>query len=218
MYPLRHKTLHKMFTLVMLLKGFASCQEDSDVLTGRRPTQDRSLLFPNSYSFPNHLISNMVSIPFSGSAKSLGVNKLHWCCTYLNTRTIFPPPPPSCRAPPRSLTGVAVVEVIVVVCLTVVVQLLVPQPGVRLLVILHQHGEEDDEDRLKDDAGDGQRDPQAALVAGHGFLVLPRFALRSRNDSLYREQWDMCEPSFFWYSRSPVNHTPCHLGPAHYSD
>jgi len=65
----------------------------------------------------------------------------------------------------RTLTWVAEVEVVVVIG----VALVVPCLGVRLVVVLHQNAEEDDEDDLQDEAGDRQLQPHAGRRVRHGF-------------------------------------------------
>lgn len=56
------------------------------------------------------------------------------------------------------------------VALVPMVELVVPFPGVRLVVVLHQNTEEDDEDDLKDEADDRQLQPHVGLCARHVFL------------------------------------------------
>lgn len=66
----------------------------------------------------------------------------------------------------RTLTWVAVVEIVVI--LTVV--RMVPLLCVCLFVILHQHPKEDDEDDLQDEAGDRQFEPHVGICVCHVFF------------------------------------------------
>lgn len=65
----------------------------------------------------------------------------------------------------RTLTWVAVVEVILIVG----VRLVMPFLRIRLIVVLHQRAKEDDEDDLKDEAGDWQLQPHVCRCICHGF-------------------------------------------------
>ena len=65
--------------------------------------------------------------------------------------------------PSSALTWVAIVEVVLVVGLVA----LVPQLSVRVVVVLHQHAEEDDEDDLQDQADRRQLYPHVGGRAGH---------------------------------------------------
>lgn len=64
-----------------------------------------------------------------------------------------------------------------------------PFLGVGLVVVLDQHPEEDDEDDLQEEAGDGQLQPHAARRVGHGFFSVGPGGLRCSS----REPQSRCE-------------------------
>lgn len=66
-----------------------------------------------------------------------------------------------------TLTWVAEVEVILVVGVVLAMPLLC----IRLVVVLHQRAEEDDEDDLQDEAGDRQLQPHVGRRVRHVFLL-----------------------------------------------
>lgn len=69
---------------------------------------------------------------------------------------------------PLTLTWVAEIEVVLIVFMTLVMPLLC----IRLVVVLHQRAEEDDEDDLQDEAGDRQLQPHVGRCVRH--VVFPQ--------------------------------------------
>lgn len=74
---------------------------------------------------------------------------------------------------PDPLTWVSEVELVLIV----VVGFVVPVAGVRVVVVLDQRAEEDDEDDLQDDAGDRQLQPHVGGRVRH-------LCTRARDESL----------------------------------
>lgn len=90
---------------------------------------------------------------------------LHLNRLQIRSHCILTPDP---SVEPLTLTWVAEIEVVLIVFMTLVMPLLC----IRLVVVLHQRAEEDDEDDLQDEAGDRQLQPHVGRCVRH--VVFPQ--------------------------------------------
>ena len=155
----------------------------------------------------------MTSIPSLQNMTNLILAIKHQTMKHWPLRAILQqsPPPQPCR-PLSLLTRVAEVELILIV--GAVGQLLVPELGVRVMVILHQHAKEDDDDHLQYNAGGGQFHPQVGHVLSHGLVLFSGLVLgSSEQETLTQWQWacvraPLAHRSKWLFCVVPFRHTP----------